>query len=250
MNNLQRDIFTKYIAKTLLLGSFFWLVMACQGEQVQLAQLDKPEILELDDHSPVYLFFRTVEIDTLVEVNRKNTIASTNWIFHIDKRFQLKQIVDEIHKLQNKKDNSSYKRADSGNYFSFMDREKKQLNFFDFTKIKYSYPNYYSTNYIKENPDYHVHFENFSIDFKGVNQLSINGFDMPVDEMASYIKETLLMTNSTKKALIYLNFNNNLSFEKYLYFWQKVKRFDASLIELSNVHFFYDEELIADCGCR
>lgn len=238
------------VSNFLLLTSCILLLQGCQGEQVQLAQLDYPEQLDLQDHSPVYLFFREIEIDTIVEVNRKNSIASTNWIFHVDKRFQMKHVVDELNKLQLKKDNSPHKRADAGNYFSFMDKSKNQLSFYDFSAVKYAYPNYFSTNYIKENPDYHMHFENYAIDFISTKLLTVNGFEMTLEDIETFIKETLLLTNNNKKALVYMNFNNQLSFEDYLKFWQFVKRFDASLIEISPVHFVYDAHQITDCGCR
>lgn len=242
--------FQKNKTQLCLIAFMLFFMYSCQGEQVQLAQLPISEQLTVEDHSPVYLFFREVEIDTIVDINRKNSIASTNWIFHVDKRFQLKHVVDEITKLQLRKANSPHKREDSANFFSFMDKSKKGLSFYDFTEIKYTYPNYFSTQYIKENPDYHVHFENYSIDFYSPNLASVNGFDMPLEEIESYIKETILMTNSSKKAMIYMNFNNNLSFETYLNLWQKVKRFDASLIEISPVHFVYEPSAIEDCGCR
>ena len=233
---------------------FFFIVLklliSCQGEQVELAQLSHGEIVEVKDHSPVYLFFRTVEIDTVLEVNRKNTIASTNWVFHVDKRFQMKQIVDDLTKLQNKKNSSTHKREDSNNLFSFMDKSNQGLSFFDFTPVKYSYPNYFSTQYIKENPDYHKHFVNFSIDFKSTTNITVNDFEVPINEMESFLKDMLLLTNSNKKALVYMNFNNNVSFEDYLNLWQQVKRFDNSLIEISPVHFVYDSKAIENCDCK
>lgn len=236
--------------KIITILTFLFLFVSCQGEQVELAQLSFGEKVSIEDHSPVYLFFRTIEIDTVLDINRKNTIASTNWIFHVDKRFMMKQVVDDITKLQVKKDNSPHKRADAKNFYSFMDNSTKTLSFFDFTDIKYSYPNYFSTQYIKENPDYHLYFENFSIDFKNINSVSINGFNMPFEELESYINETLSMTKSSKKALVYMNFNNKINFEDYLNIWQSIKRFDNSLIEISPVHFVYDELAIEDCGCK
>ncbi len=43
------------------------------------------------------------EKDTLVEVNKKNSISSTNWVFNIDKRLPLKLVIPEVMKLQEKK---------------------------------------------------------------------------------------------------------------------------------------------------
>ena len=57
------------------------------------------------DHSPIYVFFRTKGKDTLAEVNRKNSIISTNWILNIDKRLPLRLVIPEVMKLQEKKRN-------------------------------------------------------------------------------------------------------------------------------------------------
>jgi hypothetical protein len=52
--------------------------------------------------SPIYIFLEQRK-DTLAEVNRKNSIISTNWILNVDKRLPLRLVIPEIMKLQQKK---------------------------------------------------------------------------------------------------------------------------------------------------
>lgn len=73
-------------------------------ESVLLPKSNRTIVAKVQDYSPIYLFFKTNGNDTLVEVNRKNAISSTNWIFHIDKRLPLRLVVPEIIKLQAKKE--------------------------------------------------------------------------------------------------------------------------------------------------
>ena len=113
-------------------------MFACQEKAVLLPQIDKTIQADVVDHSPIYLFFKTEEKDTLVDVNRKNSISSTNWIFNIDKRLPLRLVVPELQKLQAKKEGSSHKSAASENYFSYSNRIQKQLAFISFTKIKFT----------------------------------------------------------------------------------------------------------------
>jgi hypothetical protein len=123
----------KIVFVVVFLGLF-----ACQEKAVLLPQIDTTIQADVVDHSPIYLFFRTEEKDTLVDVNRKNSISSTNWIFNIDKRLPLRLVVPELQKLQAKKEGSSHKSAASENYFSYSDSIQKQLAFISFTKVKFA----------------------------------------------------------------------------------------------------------------
>ena len=58
-------------------------LFSCGKKEVQLAQLDETVVAEIADHSPIYMFFETKDNDTLINVNRSNSISSTNWIFNI-----------------------------------------------------------------------------------------------------------------------------------------------------------------------
>jgi len=67
-----------------------FVFMACGNkEDILLPKLDTTIVQNIEDHSPIYIFFRTKGKDTLAEVNRKNSIITTNWIFNIDKRLPL-----------------------------------------------------------------------------------------------------------------------------------------------------------------
>lgn len=115
----------------------FVLFSCGKEESIELPKSDVTIVKEVRDYSPVYLFFRKKGEDTLVEVNRKNTISSTNWIFHIDKRLPLRLVIPEIIKLQAKKEGSVHKSETSQNYFSYSDSIHKSLAFISFSKVKY-----------------------------------------------------------------------------------------------------------------
>lgn len=123
----------KYISVLL----FFVLFSCGNKETILLPKSNVTLIKEVQNYSPIYLFFKTKGKDTFVEVNRKNSISSTNWIFHIDKRLPLRLVVPEIIKLQVKKEGSMHKSETSENYFSYSDSVRKNLAFLSFTKVKY-----------------------------------------------------------------------------------------------------------------
>nr|WP_314864396.1 hypothetical protein [uncultured Flavobacterium sp.] len=127
--------------KYVCLVSLLVLFSCGHKETILLPKSNVTLVKEVQDYSPIYLFFKTKGKDTLVEVNRKNSISSTNWIFHIDKRLPLRLVVPEIIKLQAKKEGSAHKSETSENYFSYSDSLRKNLAFTSFTKVKYQLKN-------------------------------------------------------------------------------------------------------------
>ena len=121
---------------------FLFVLFSCgKDATILLPKSDISIVKDIQDYSSIYLFFKTNGKDTLVEVNRKNSISSTNWIFHIDKRLPLRLVVPEIIKLQAKKEGSAHKSETSENYFSYSDSVHKNLAFISFSKMKYKLVN-------------------------------------------------------------------------------------------------------------
>lgn len=123
----------KYIILVIAFALF-----SCEGKkEIQLPKADRTIIGDVKEHSPIYIFFEVEGKDTIADVNRKNSIVSTNWIFNIDKRLPLKLVVPELIKLQAKKDKSIHKNEAAENYFSYANDKKKTLAFLPFSSIKF-----------------------------------------------------------------------------------------------------------------
>ncbi len=119
---------------------FSILVVSCNKKQdVLLPKLTSTVVQHIDNYSSVYIFYTKKGNDTLVDVNRKNTISSTHWVFNIDKRFTVKHVLPEIIKLQQKKANSAHADSTSLNYFSYADIQHKNLAFVPFTKYTFHF---------------------------------------------------------------------------------------------------------------
>ena len=82
-------------------------IVSCNKEDVQLPKADVSVMKELTDHSPIYMFY---ENDSIADVNKNNSISTTNWVFNIDKRLPLEIVIPEVMILQYKKKNSSHKK--------------------------------------------------------------------------------------------------------------------------------------------
>lgn len=123
----------KYIALVIALALF-----SCEGKkEIELPKADRTIVADVQEHSPIYMFFKVEGKDTIIDVNRKNSIVSTNWIFNIDKRLPLRLVIPELIKLQAKKDKSMHKNEAAENYFSYANDVKKTMAFLPFTKVKY-----------------------------------------------------------------------------------------------------------------
>ena len=97
--NFKQRLNMKYF--TLIIA---FLLFSCgKKEDVLLPKSNVTIVKNVEDHSPIYIFFKTVGKDTIADVNRKNSIISTNWILNIDKRLPLKLVIPQVIKLQEKK---------------------------------------------------------------------------------------------------------------------------------------------------
>ncbi|RDI56212.1 hypothetical protein [Flavobacterium glaciei] len=124
----------KYFTLIVLLSLF-----SCGNkEDILLPKASTTIVKNVADLSPIYIFFRTKGKDTLAEVNRKNSIISTNWILNVDKRLPLRLAIPEIMKLQQKKrEDKAHKNEKAENYYSYADTIGKNLAFIPFTNVYY-----------------------------------------------------------------------------------------------------------------
>jgi hypothetical protein len=160
----------KYFSTLILV----FLLVSCNDKEVLLPQVATTIVADVKDHSPIYMFFTTEGKDTLVDVNRSNSISSTNWIFNIDKRLPLRLVIPELMKLQAKKESSVHKSETSENYFSYSDSIKKSLAFLPFTKV----------NYVLEKPKFGV-----IVYFDKKNRILVDSFIVERDSLENYLNK-------------------------------------------------------------
>ena len=115
-----------------------FLISCGNKEDILLPKASKTIVKEVVDLSPIYIFFRVKGKDTLAEVNRKNSIITTNWILNIDRRLPLRLVIPEVIKLQEKKrGEKEHINLNAENYYSYADSIGKNLAFLPFTKVYY-----------------------------------------------------------------------------------------------------------------
>lgn len=183
----------KYFSLILL-----FVVFSCGNkEDILLPKSNVTVVSNVVDHSPIYIFFRTKDKDTLAEVNKKNEIISTSWIFNIDKRLPLRLVIPEVMKLQQKKrEEVAHKNEKAENYFSYADSIGKNMAFLPFTKV------YYKMGKPKSS---------FIVFFSKKNKIYVDGFSGSREELKYFLTS---FKNKTK--MIRFGFDENMSYGTYI----------------------------------
>ncbi|WP_281234249.1 hypothetical protein [Flavobacterium gelatinilyticum] len=193
MNNTTMKYITLFI--TLL------LVSCGKKEDVLLPKSDISIVKDVQDHSPIYIFFKVEGKDTIADLNRKSAIISTNWIFNIDKRLPLKLVIPQVIKMQDKKRNEKmHQNEESENYYSYADSIGKNLAFLPFTKVFYKMEiaNNRSQLYFKKNG---------MIKYSGKKT-----YDFPKSNLKPFLDSLVI----NPKAQITFSYDKNMSYGDYM----------------------------------
>lgn len=201
----------------------FTLFSCGNKEDLLLPKANTTIVKNVADLSPIYIFFRTKDKDTLAEVNRKNSIISTNWILNVDKRLPLRIAIPEIMKLQQKKrEEKAHKNEKAENYYSYADTIGKNLAFIPFTKIYYKL----------EKPKSGV-----VVFFTKNNEILVDNIAVKREELQAYLNK--LPSNASNKYLFC--FAKELSFGNYLQNEILIRslKFQTSGLGVDNQEFVY-----------
>jgi len=169
-------------------------------EDVLLPKSNISIVKDVQDHSPIYIFFKKEGKDTIADLNRKSAIISTNWILNIDKRLPLKVVIPQVIKMQEKKRNEKmHQNEESENYYSYADSIGKNLAFLPFTKVFYK----------MEKPGR----ENFVVYFrKGKKQVFMGNKEIQISNILKYFYS--IKFQSVPDLVFF--FDKNMSYEEYI----------------------------------
>jgi len=195
------------------------LLFSCgKKEDVLLPKSNITIVKDVQDHSPIYIFFKVEGKDTIAELNRKSAIISTNWILNIDKRLPLKLVIPQVMKMQDKKRNEKmHQNEESENYYSYADSVGKNLAFLPFTKVFYKMEiaNNRSQLYFKKN---------------GIIQYTNKkGNYFPKNDLPKFLDSLII----NPKAQITFSFDKNMSYGEYIQyktFLEKLELKQKSLV--------------------
>ncbi len=216
----------KKIGFTGLITLFLW---SCNNEKViQLPEVQHAKITEILDVSPAYIFYNETQPDS-VELNRKNLIISTNWLFNVDKRLTLEQAIPKIKFLQDKKRNAKmHKNEAAKNYYTCNDTSIKNLGFIDFTDV----------NYVEE-----INSENNNIiTINSLNDIAIHHNDVKLSEVD--INNLIIQlennfSNNEENIVLILHFNKQLKFQDYITVKNRLQNLIFETIVIDNNEYIF-----------
>ena len=216
----------KKIGFTGLITLFLW---SCGNEKViQLPEVQHAKITEILDVSPAYIFYNETQPDS-VELNRKNLIISTNWLFNVDKRLTLEQAIPKIKFLQDKKRNAKmHKNEAAKNYYTCNDTSIKNLGFIDFTDV----------NYVEE-----INSENnYIITINSLNDIAIHHNDVKLSEVDIDNLIIQLEKNFNKNeenTVLTLHLNKQLKFQDYITVKNRLQNLNFETIVIDNNEYIF-----------
>lgn len=214
-------------------------MFSCGNEKIlQLPEISHSEITEIDDISAAYLFYDT-ETDS-IELNRKNLISTTHWLVNVDKRLSLKLAIPQIKFLQNKKKNAGHKKEGAKNYFTCNDTGRKNLGFIEFTETVYH--DGPSGVYLSKIENSKLAYNTVFLRFNKNDDISLIRIDTSMvitpttkDNLLSDLKKYDL-----KDAVIYLNFDESLSFQDYISYKSLLGNAGLKETKISNNEFIFN----------
>jgi len=177
------------------------LLFSCgKKEDVLLPKSNVSIVKDVQDHSPIYIFFKKEGNDTIADLNRKSGIISTNWILNIDKRLPLKVVIPQVIKMQEKKRNEKmHQNEESENYYSYADSIGKNLAFLPFTKVFYKMEKPTAGSFV-------VYFK------KGKKQVFMGNQEIKISEI---LKQFYSIKFDRVPNLVFL-FDKDMSYEEYI----------------------------------
>ncbi len=79
--------------KLLFILSFFLTLSSCTNKTIQLPQIAISGESEIQNHSQIWVFYKYNKDKIKAEINKNNTISTTNWIINIDKRLPIREVI-------------------------------------------------------------------------------------------------------------------------------------------------------------
>lgn len=199
-------------------------LVSCQEQKVFVPQSDISLQTEVTNFTPVTFLYQEKDNNPQIEVKDKGIITQTEWIFEVDKRLPLKLVIPEIQRLQDKK----IKKAEGkvlSNYYTYMDTLTKQVAYMPFTQVSYQD----ASLQMEQNAE--------KVDVKVTREglLFVNEKLLEKQTIAEYLQENFPLNQVT----IYLAFDENLTFNKYLQTKLNLAKIKQENVRISTIEVVY-----------
>jgi len=225
------------------------IILSCAKKELKIPTLAVKGVQELYDHSQVWFFFEVKNNDTIAELNRKNTISSTHWVYNIDKRLPLNTFILSVIQLKDKHANSMHSKEGMHDYFSYSDTISKKLSLFEFDAVVYKTDSVLSKYFIKKNSEKYLTFNNINLTFNP-NNVWIDDAKIEKKDFKITLLEFIDFSSEGKHTKLHLNFNDKLTYQDYLFYKTMINHFINTDISTNEIEFIFNQNKVPDCGCE
>ena len=120
----------------ILIGLVF--MCQCSDKEVLLPVIDEGGIAETQNHSSIWIFYDPAGQESKAVLNKNNKLLNTNWIFNIDRRLAMKDVIPLLQTMQaDRNKDSMHKKEGMINFFSFADSKNERISLVNFPEINF-----------------------------------------------------------------------------------------------------------------
>jgi biopolymer transport protein ExbD len=227
-----------YIA---LLSVFF---LSCQKTEVKVPVNDNPGLNEIWDNSRIYILINEEGGEQNPELKLGQVITTTHWLVAVDKRLSMKKLVKPIEKILKKRHKKSVHTKEGAHaYFSYLDSVKKKMAFIDFDSIQLMSDIYTSKKYFEKYSKADINMQKFHITILQ-DDIVLNDsihFDSSLSkqQLTDSLWEIMSKKTNEKQNRLYLNFDENMNFDRFLNYYTFFKNNPMPKGKLSNKIFIF-----------
>ena len=225
------------------------ITFSCAKKEIKIPVIAATGIQEVLDHSQVWVFLDENEGEITANVNRKNTISSTNWIYNIDRNLPLHTFVNTLSELQEKHSGSMHSKKGTHDYFSYSDSESQKLSFLPFDEVEYKTDSVQSKYYIKENRENYLNYNNINLTINP-NNIWINDGKFEKEDFKSLLLEYIDFSAEGSQTMLHINYNDRLLYQDYLNYKTMFESIKNVAILINPIEFIFNQEKVPDCGCE
>lgn len=114
------------------------LLCQCSDKEVLLPVIAEGGIPETQNHSSIWIFYDPSGQDSKAVLNKNNKLINTNWIFNIDRRLTMKDVIPLLQAMQSDRNKDSmHKKEGMINFFSYADSKNERISLLKFPQINF-----------------------------------------------------------------------------------------------------------------
>lgn len=219
--------------------------VSCQNRDVKLPINDNTGLHEVWDNSRVYVIFEEKNGDTLAQVKLGQIISTSHWLVAVDRRFKLKHVVSPLQIILKKRHKKTvHSKEGMHAYFTFLDSIQNKISFVDFDSIQIM-PSYYtSKTYFKKYTKADDGFNRFHLQINS-HQITLNDSidlsQLNKKELYDSIQGYIVQQINEKNNRLYLNFDDNIFFDRFLNYYTFFKNSSFLKTTISKKIFIFNE---------